>query len=74
VWYSQDNSGYSPPLAGDEFWQLNAYFGYRFFRRRAEVRLGVLNITDQDYQLNPLNLYSELPRERTLAVRLQLNF
>jgi outer membrane receptor protein involved in Fe transport len=74
VWYSQDNSGYSPSLPGDEFWQLNAFFGYRFFRRRAEVRLGVLNITDEDYRLNPLNIYSELPRERTLSVRLQLNF
>jgi hypothetical protein len=32
-----------------------------------EVRVGVFNLTDQDYQLNPLTLYSELPRERLFA-------
>jgi hypothetical protein len=36
--------------------------------------LGVLNLTDQDYHLNPLNLYNELPRSRTLELRLQFNF
>jgi hypothetical protein len=34
----------------------------------------LLNLTDQDYKLNPLNLYDDLPRSRTLAVRLQLSF
>jgi tetratricopeptide (TPR) repeat protein len=74
LWYSQSNSGYSPELPGDSFWQFNFTIGYRFARRKAEVALALLNITDQDYRLNPLNLYSELPRSRTLAVRLNLNF
>ena len=63
-----------PGEPGDDFWQFNAFAGYRFLHRKAEVTLGLLNITDQNYNLNPLNLYNELPRTRTLALRLQLNF
>ncbi len=74
LWYDQDNRGYSPAEPGDAFWQFNAYAGYRFLRRRAEVRLGLLNMANQDYQLNPLNIYDELPHERTLAVRVKFNF
>ena len=73
-WFDQSNSGYTPGEPGDNFWQLNLFAGYRFPRRRAEVSLGLLNLTDQNYKLAPLNLHNELPRERTLAVRLQLNF
>lgn len=74
LWYHQNNKGYSPAEPGDDFWQLNALAGYRFFHRKAELSAGVLNITGQDYRLNPLNLYNELPRRRTLAVRFQLAF
>ncbi|HEY3860629.1 MAG TPA: TonB-dependent receptor [Verrucomicrobiae bacterium] len=74
VWNGQSNSGYSPNEPGDDFWQLNAYLGYRFLHRAAELRLGLLNITSQDYQLNPLNLHQEYPHTRTLALRLRLNF
>jgi hypothetical protein len=74
VWYSQNNEGYQGAEPGDDFWQLNAFAGYRFPRRHAEVTVGVLNIGDQNYKLNPLNLYSELPRERTLMVRFRVNF
>jgi len=73
-WYAQSNHGYTPDIPGDDFWQLNAVVGYRFPRRKAEVLLGLLNITDQDYRLNPLTICNELPRDRTLVVRLQLNF
>lgn len=74
LWYGQSNNGYDSELPGDSVWQLNAFAGYRFHRRKAEVTLGLLNISGQDYHQNPLNLYNELPRERTLAVRLRLNF
>ena len=74
VWYAQNNQGYSPGLRGDDFWQLNVFAGYRFARRRAELTLGLLNLTDQDYRLNPLNLHGDPPRRRTLAVDLRLNF
>src|SRR5262249_19275476 len=73
-WRGQTNYHYEPGLPGDDFWQFNLYGGYRFARRRAEFTLGLLNLTGQDYHLNPLNLYQELPRQRTLLVSLKLNF
>ena len=73
-WYHQNNSGYTPSEPGDDFWQLNAFAGYRFLHRKAEITLALLNLTDQDYKLNPLNLYNDLPRSRTLALRLRLSF
>lgn len=74
VWSAQSNRGYSPAQPGDDFWQFNVYAGYRFWRRAAEIRLGLLNLTDQDYRLEPLTLYSELPRERTLTVSFKFSF
>jgi outer membrane receptor for ferric coprogen and ferric-rhodotorulic acid len=73
-WYSQSNDGYTPAEAGDDFWQVNLFGGYRFWHRHAQIQLGVLNLNDQDYRLNPLNLYTELPRQRTFAVNFQFNF
>ncbi len=74
LWNAQDNDGYSPALAGDDFWQFNVFGGYRWWQRRAEVRLALLNLTDQDYHLNPLNLTTQLPRNRTLTVSFSLSF
>jgi outer membrane receptor for monomeric catechols len=74
LWYHQSNHGYSPAIGGDDFWQLNLFAGYRFHGRKAELSVGILNLTDQDYRLNPLTLYNELPRERTLAVRFSFSF
>jgi len=74
LWSAQSNSGYSPGLQGDDFWQYNLFVGYRFLRRHAQVQVGVLNLTDRDYRLNPLNLYLELPRRRTFSASLQFNF
>lgn len=73
-WFAQSNHGYTPSQAGDDFWQFNMWAGYRFARRRAEVRVGLLNITDQEYQLNPLNLHAALPHDRTLAVNVRFSF
>lgn len=74
IWTAQSNRGYTPDRPGDDFWQFNLEAGWRFARRRAEIRVALLNLTDEDYRLDPLNLTSELPRERTLAVSLQFNF
>ena len=74
VWSGQANGGYSVPLPGDNFWQFNAFAGYRFPRRIAELQAGVLNLGDRDYQLNPLNLYAELPRVRTFVASFKFNF
>lgn len=73
LWFSQSNSGFTPDEPGGDFWQFNAFVGYRFPRRKAEVTLGLLNISDQDYRLEPLNLYDDLPRRRTLVLRLQVS-
>lgn len=73
-WAGQSNRGYFPDIPGDEIFQLNAYAGFRCRRNFGDVTLAFLNITDQDYKLNPLNYYNELPRERTVAVRVRLNF
>ena len=74
LWSAQSNSGYTSRLPADDFWQLNCFVGYRFARRRAEIRAGVLNLADQDYQLNPLNFYVELPHDRMAVINLKLNF
>jgi Tfp pilus assembly protein PilF len=74
LWSRQDNQGYSPDEPGDDFWQFNAYAGWRFHHRQAELQLGLLNITGENYRLNPLNLYNELPRGRTMSVLFKLYF
>jgi tetratricopeptide (TPR) repeat protein len=73
-WAKQSNVGYSPDIPGDDVFQFNAYVGYRFRRNYGDVTVGFLNLNDQDYKLNPLNYYNELPRERTLVVRARFNF
>jgi tetratricopeptide (TPR) repeat protein len=73
-WARQSNVGYAPDEPGDEIFQLNAYAGYRFRRNYGDITLGFLDINDQDYKLNPLNYYNELPRERTFVARVRLNF
>jgi Tfp pilus assembly protein PilF len=74
LWYGQDNREDAVGLTDDSFWQFNAMVGWRFLDRRVEANIGLLNITGQDYRLNPLNLTPELPRKRTLALGLKLNF
>ena len=74
-WYHQHNSGYSPGRPSDDFWQHDVFVGYRFPHRRAELRLGVLNVTDQDWRLNELNLHSELlARHRAFTASFRFNF
>ncbi len=74
LWYSQSNQGYVPGRPGDDFWQFNVFVGWRFLHRRIEARVGVLNLADRDYMLNPLNLTPELPRARTFTAGLRFNF
>jgi outer membrane receptor for ferric coprogen and ferric-rhodotorulic acid len=74
IWSKQSNSGYAPALAGDDFWQFNLFAGYRFAHRHAEARIGVVNLSGRNYQLNPLTLYSELPRERSFVASLKFYF
>ncbi len=73
-YYQQSNQGYTPAQQGDDFVQFDLRAGYRFARRRAELSVGILNLTGQDYRLNPLTVYSELPRERVLTTRCSIRF
>jgi outer membrane receptor protein involved in Fe transport len=70
LWFVQDNEA----TPDEDFWQFNLLAGYRFAQRRAELAVGLLNVFDQDYGLNPVNYHPDLPRERTLLVRFQFNF
>ncbi|HEU6449760.1 MAG TPA: TonB-dependent receptor [Verrucomicrobiae bacterium] len=74
LWNSQDSGGYTVPLPGDDYWQFNAFAGWRFFHRHAELKFGVLNITGQTYNLNPLNFYTSAPQKRTFFTELKINF
>jgi hypothetical protein len=73
-WYHQYNSGFSPAEPGDSFMQFNAYAGCRFWHRKAELSVGMLNIFDTGYQLEPLNFYNEMAHSRTLLARLLISF
>lgn len=74
LWNLQSNFGYTEPRPGDDFWQLDLLAGYRLPRRRAQIVVGALNLTGQDYQLNPLVFYNERPRDRTFVTRVDLSF
>jgi Tfp pilus assembly protein PilF len=63
-----------PGEGGDGFWQFNLYAGYRFPRRHVEVSVGVLNVGDQNYHLDPLTYYLEQAHNRTFAASLKFNF
>jgi hypothetical protein len=77
-WFSQrlhdDPNKFSAPRPGDDFWQFNAWVGYRFHRNRAEISVGMLNLTDADYHLSPLNPYGNIPRDFTGAFRCRFTF
>jgi len=74
IWSAQNNTGFSPVEPGDHFWQCNAFIGYRLPGRRAELSVGVLNMSDRDYRLEPLTLYQELPHRRTAVVSFRFYF
>jgi hypothetical protein len=77
-WFIQDNDGYPNALnAGrpdESTYQLDLFLGWRFARRRGEILFGILNLTDQDYRLNSLTPYTDLPRERVWLGRVRFNF
>jgi outer membrane receptor protein involved in Fe transport len=70
LWSNQQND----TVPDEDFWQHNVQVGYRFLQRRAEASVGIINLTDQDYRMDPLTLYNELLRERTFVARLKLFF
>jgi hypothetical protein len=73
LWFNQYNYDYSPSLPGDDFFQENILVGYRFRHQYGEISFGVLNLSNTDYHLNPLNTYSEIPTGRCFVFRLQIS-
>ena len=78
-WFLQDNDGYghsiySSARADESAYQVDLIAGWRFFRRRMEVTVGCLNVTGQDYRLNSLTPYADMPRERVWTGRLRIEF
>ncbi len=73
-WYGQDNSGWTPVEPYSSFVQENIFAGYRFAHRRAELQLGILNLSGGDYDLNPLTVYQELPRKRVFEASFHFIF
>ena len=64
-WYRQDFDREYAHLPAEDFWQLDARVGWRFWQRRAELSVGILNLTDTGFRLHPLSLYLEPARERS---------
>ena len=59
---------------GDSFAQFNFYAGYRFPRRHVEVMVGVVNIGNQDYNIDPVTYFLEQAHNRTFVASLKFNF
>jgi hypothetical protein len=73
-WWKQADVDFYPEEPGANFWQLNLFAGYRFPRRHVEVMLGLLNVTAQDFQLDPLTYYVEPAHTRTFEASLKFSF
>jgi tetratricopeptide (TPR) repeat protein len=70
----QTSSGYTSINADESSSQLNAYVGWRLKNSRAEFTLGLLNLANQDYRLNPLTPFDDLSRHRTVHARFRFYF
>jgi Tfp pilus assembly protein PilF len=73
-WYGQNNGGWTPVEPDVSFVQENIFAGYRFAHRRAELQLGILNLSGGGYDLNPLTVYQELPRKRVFEASFNFIF
>jgi tetratricopeptide (TPR) repeat protein len=72
-WWKQDNIA-SMAEPGDSFWQFNLYAGYRFPRRHMEVMVGVLNLGNTDYHIDPVTYFLEQAHNRTFMASFKFNF
>ena len=72
-WLNQENRGFLPDFGDEEIFQIDAFFGYRAPGQQWKLTTGILNLTDENYRLNPLNSFLELPREISFFVQFDLN-
>ncbi len=70
----QESAGSTSASRDETVCELNLLAGWRFKHQRGEISAGVLNVTDAQHRLNPLNALAELPRERVFVTQLRLNF
>jgi outer membrane receptor protein involved in Fe transport len=63
-----------PGEGGDGFWQVNLYAGYRFPHRHVELSVGVVNIGNQDYHIDPVTYFLEQAHTRTFVASMKFNF
>lgn len=70
---SQDNEGYGGSRPGDSWTQLDLAVGRRLFDNRAAFTIGILNLTDEDYDFNPLITRPEQPRERLFFAEVRMD-
>jgi outer membrane receptor protein involved in Fe transport len=73
-WWKQADVNFFPEEPGANFYQLNLFAGYRFPRRHVEVMVGLLNVTAQDYQMDPLTYYVDPAHTRTLEASFKFSF
>jgi hypothetical protein len=71
-WWDQCNT--LPGEGGDSFCQFNFYAGYRFPHRHVELSVGVVNIGNQDYHIDPVTYFLEQAHTRTFVASLKFNF
>jgi Tfp pilus assembly protein PilF len=71
-WWDQFNT--LPGEGGDGFWQFNFYAGYRFPGRHIEAAVGVVNLANQDYHIDPVTYFLEQAHTRTFMASLKFNF
>jgi outer membrane receptor protein involved in Fe transport len=77
VWRAQtylSDTTFGGSLPDESFGQLDIYAGYRAPRRRVEILVGILNVTDENYKLHPINFYMDPPRERTAVLATRFNY
>ncbi len=72
-WWKQENIE-SMGEPGDSFVQFNLFAGYRFPRRHMEVMVGVVNIGNQDYNIDPVTYFLEQAHSRTFVGSFKFNF
>ncbi len=75
-WWIQHNADNNLAVAepGADFWQFNLYGGYRFPRRHIEMAIGLVNMFNQGYNVDPVTYFLEQARTRTLVASLKFNF
>jgi hypothetical protein len=71
-YYSSTGAPLSEP--GADFWQFNLYAGYRFPRRHIEMAIGLVNMFNTGYNVDPVTYFLEQARTRTLMASLKFNF